>query len=174
MERNKHIRARFSCRNFKSDAVSDDLIQEILETARWAPSGLNNQPWRFILIRDPKTKEQISNQTKPHYSSIIRNAPCCIVVFNDKDAGYNYVKDVLACGATIQNILLAIHNLGLGAVWLGEILNKRSEVERILEVPDTYELMAVVALGYPAEEAKSRSRKSLSELTFLDKYGKKI
>ena len=174
MERNEQIRTRFSCRKFKSDAVSDDLIQDILETARWTPSGLNNQPWRFILIKDPDIKKQVSNQTKSHYSSIIRNAPCCIAVFYDKDLGYNYVKDVQACGAAIQNILLAIHNLELGAVWLGEILNKRSEVERILEVPDTYELMAVVALGYPAEVAKSRSRKPLSELTFLDKYGKKI
>ena len=173
MERNEHIRGRYSCRKFKSDAVSDDLIQEILETARWAPSGMNNQPWRFILIKDPTIKEQISNQTKPHYSPIIRNAPCCIAIFYDKEAGYNYVKDVQACGSSIQNILLAIHNLGLGGVWLGEILNKRSEVERILEVPDTYELMAVVAFGYPAEDAKSRSRKPLSELTFLDKYGKK-
>ncbi len=171
MERNEHIRARYSCRKFKADEVSDELLLEILETARWAPSGLNNQPWRFILIRDPQIKEQVSHQTKPHYSSIIKNAPCCIAVFYDKDAGYNYVKDVQAIGAAIEHILLSIHNLRLGGVWLGEILNKKNEVERILEVPETLELMAVIALGYPDEKPKSRSRKNLSELVFLNKYG---
>ncbi|MHA1265460.1 MAG: nitroreductase family protein [Candidatus Helarchaeota archaeon] len=169
MNLNEQIRARFSCRKFKDQMISNDLLQEILETARWAPSGLNNQPWKFIIIKDSSIKTQISEQT--HYSQIITNAPLCIAVFYDKDAGYNYVKDVQACGAAIQNMLLAIHNLGLGAVWLGEILNKRSEVERILEVPKTYELMAIIALGYPAEQPKARSRKALAELTYLDKYG---
>lgn len=171
MESNKKIKERFSVRKYKPAEVSDDLIQEILDTARWAPSGLNNQPWKFIVIRDPKIKEQVAQQT--HYSRIIQDAPVCIAVFYDKDEGYNYVKDVQACGAAIQNKLLAIHNLGLGAVWLGEILNKRSEVERILEVPDIYELMAVVALGHPDEESKSRSRKDLQELTFLNKFDNK-
>ncbi len=171
MELNKNIKERFSVRKFKSTDISDELIKEILDTARWAPSGLNNQPWKFIIIRDSAIKEQIAQQT--HYSAIIRNAPVCIAVFYDKTAGYNYVKDVQGCGAAIQNMLLAVHNLGLGGVWLGEILNKRSEVERILEVPADFELMAVVALGYPDEEPKGRTRKPLSELTYLNKYGVK-
>lgn len=70
-------------------------------------------------------------------------------------------------------MLLAVHNLGLGGVWLGEILNKRSEVEHILEVPADFELMAVIALGYPDEEPKERTRKPLSDLTYLNKYGVK-
>ncbi|NVM53999.1 MAG: nitroreductase family protein [Candidatus Helarchaeota archaeon] len=168
MDLNEKIKERFSVRKFKSTSVPDELIQEILETARWAPSGLNNQPWKFIIIKDPEIKEQVAQQT--HYSHIIRKAPVCIAVFYDKDAGYNYVKDLQACGAAIQNMLLAIHNLELGGVWLGEILNKRSEVEKILKVPDTFELMAVVALGYPAEEKTQRSRKQLSELTFVNIY----
>ncbi|MFX1293542.1 MAG: nitroreductase family protein [Promethearchaeota archaeon] len=171
MELNKKIRERLSIRKFKDKDVSDELINEILETARWAPSGLNNQPWKFIIIKDSDVKEQIAQQT--HYSKIIRNAPISIAVFYDKGVGYNYVKDVQCCGAAIQNMLLAIHNHDLGGVWLGEILNKRTKVERILAVPKDYELMAVVSLGYPDEKKKQRSRKSLSELTFLNKYGQK-
>ena len=117
-------------------------------------------------------KEKLAEQT--HYSSTIRDAPLCIAVFYDKDAGYNYVKDVQAIGAAIENMLLAIHNLKLGGVWLGEILNKRENVEKVLNVPETFELMAVVAIGIPKEKkSKDRSRKSLSELVYLNKYDKK-
>ncbi|HUY01030.1 MAG TPA: nitroreductase family protein [Candidatus Deferrimicrobium sp.] len=173
MELNEKIKARQSVRKFNSTAVSDDLIREILDVARWAPSGLNNQPWKFIIVKDTSIKEQLAKQT--HYSGTIQNAPICIAVFYDKAEGYNYVKDVQGIGASIQNMLLAIYNLGLGGVWLGEILNKRAEVERILEVPENFELMAVIALGYPAKEKKeTRSRKSLSELTYLNKYGSKL
>lgn len=171
MEFNKKIKERFSIRKFKSTSIPDELINEILDTARWAPSGLNNQPWKFIIIKNPQIKEEIAAQTK--YSKIIQNAPLCIAVFYNKDEGYNYVKDVQAMGAAIQNILLAIHNLNLGGVWLGEILNKRMEVERILSVPENFELMAVIALGYPNEKSTKRSRKPLSELVYLDKYGQK-
>ncbi|MHA1301945.1 MAG: nitroreductase family protein, partial [Candidatus Helarchaeota archaeon] len=147
MELNQKIKGRFSVRKFKSNSVSDDLLKEILDSARWAPSGLNNQPWKFIILKDPQIKDEVAAQT--HYSQIIRNAPICIAVFYDKDEGYNYVKDVQAIGAAIQNMLLAISNLELGGVWLGEILNKRENVEKILNVPQAYELMAVIALGYP-------------------------
>ncbi|MHA1384408.1 MAG: nitroreductase family protein [Candidatus Helarchaeota archaeon] len=171
MELNQKIKGRFSVRKFKSNSVSDDLLKEILDSARWAPSGLNNQPWKFIILKDPQIKDEVAAQT--HYSQIIRNAPICIAVFYDKDEGYNYVKDVQAIGAAIQNMLLAISNLELGGVWLGEILNKRENVEKILNVPQAYELIAVIALGYPDEIRKSRSRKNLAELTFIDKYGQK-
>lgn len=171
VEFNKKIKERFSIRKFKSDNIPDELIKEILDNARWAPSGLNNQPWKFVIIKDSQIKEEVASQT--HYSQIISNAPLCIAVFYDKDVGYNYVKDVQAIGAAIQNMLLSIHNLNLGGVWLGEILNKRQEVERILNVPKSFELMAVVALGYPTEKKAKRSRKSLSELVYLNKYDQK-
>lgn len=171
MEINQKIKERHSVRKFKSNNIPDELIQEIIDTARWAPSGLNNQPWKFIIIRDIQIKEDIAAQTE--YSKIIRNAPICIAIFYDKDEGYNYVKDIQAIGAAIQNILLAIYNLNLGGVWLGEILNKRTEVERILKVPEHFELMAIVALGYPDEKNPKRVRKPISELAYLDKYGQK-
>lgn len=172
MEENQRIRDRYSVRKFKSTEIPTDLIREILDTARWAPSGLNNQPWKFIIIIDVGIKDLIAHQTDA--SGIIRNAPVCIAVFYDKDEGYNYLKDVQAIGAAIENMLLAIHNLHLGGVWLGEILNKHEQVEQILEVPHSFELMAVIAFGYPEpEELEERSRKPLSELAYLNKYGRK-
>ena len=127
MDANTRIRDRYSVRKFKSTEIPADLIREILNTERWAPSGLNNQPWKFVVINDAQIKEQIARQTTA--TEIIRNAPVCIAVFYDKDAGYHYLKDVQAMGAAIENMLLAIHNLQLGGVWLGEILKRHEQVE---------------------------------------------
>ena len=87
-----------------------------------------------------------------------------IAVFVDKEAMYHEVKDHQAMGACIQNMLLAIHALGLGGVWLGEILKNADKVREVLELPEHLELMAVVALGYPAHRKQTSSRKPLEEV----------
>lgn len=82
---------------------------------------------------------------------------------------YSREKDILAVGACIQNMLLQIHAIGLGACWLGEILNNADKVEALLGVPEFYELLAVLAIGYPKEgggEEKEGDRKDLRELIF--------
>jgi len=156
------IKNRRSIRKFKDKPIDDDTIRKIIEMGTWAPSGLNNQPWKFVIIKDKELKAKIAECTK--YSGIIRDAPVCIAVFLDNSQSYNRVKDIQAIGACIQNMLLTIHAMGLGGVWLGEILNKREEVEQILNIPSELELMAVVAIGYPAESGGKGVRKPLSEV----------
>ena len=158
----EEIKTRRSVRRFTDDTVDDETIDRIIEMGTWAPSGLNNQPWRFIVIRDPKLKDEIATQTK--YSRIIQGAPVCIAVFLDNSQSYDRVKDVQACGACIQNMLLTIHHLELGGVWLGEILKNREPVEKILEVPESCELMAVVALGHTEDKQKQGNRKPVTEV----------
>jgi nitroreductase len=77
---------------------------------------------------------------------------------------YHEVKDHQAMGACLQNMLLAIHALGLGGVWLGEILKNADQVRRVLELPENLDLMAVVALGHPKRRDQTSSRKPLSEV----------
>jgi nitroreductase len=157
------IRSRRSIRNFTEDDVDDKTVDLIIEMGTWAPSGLNNQPWRFVVVRDQNLRNEISTKTK--YSKIIRNAPVCIAVFLDHSLSYDYVKDVQAIGACIQNMLLTIHHLGLGGVWLGEILKNREAVEIILGVPEGMELMAVIALGQKTEKrAQKGDRRPVSEV----------
>jgi len=170
METMEAIKSRRSVRGFTDENVNEEIVGQILEAGRWAPSGLNNQPWRFIVVRDAETKIELSKLTE--YGPTIKNAPLLIVVFLDKDHMYHYVKDVQAIGACIQNILLAIHSLGLGGVWLGEILKNREMVNNVLEAPDSYELMAVVALGHPVEKKRVSERKELDQLVFREKFGK--
>jgi nitroreductase len=158
----EEIRTRRSIRKFTTDAVDDQTLDRIIEMGTWAPSGLNNQPWKFVIVRDRDLKIELSRQTK--YSHIIKGAPVCIAVFLDNAESYNRVKDIQAMGACIQNMLLAVHHLGLGGVWLGEILNNREAVEKILDVPESCELMAVVALGHPGEARGKGSRRALDRV----------
>lgn len=156
------IRQRRSIREYKKDIPGDAQIEKVLEAGRWAPSGLNNQPWRFLVIKDKAKKDGLVQFTK--YGDIIRDAPVVIVVCMDVADSYNREKDLMAIGACIQNMLLAAHNLGLGACWLGEILNKKQAVAKYLNLKADLELMAVVTLGYPDEEVSEGFRKSLKGL----------
>ncbi|MBN2468526.1 MAG: nitroreductase [Deltaproteobacteria bacterium] len=158
----QEIRNRRSIRAFTSEPIDDATINTIIEMGTWAPSGLNNQPWKFVVVKSREYLEKLSQQTT--YSHIIQGAPSCIAVFLDTTASYHREKDIQAIGACLQNMLLTIHHLGLGGVWLGEILNNRKNVENILNVPPTLELMAVVAFGHPAEKKGRGTRKPLDDV----------
>jgi nitroreductase len=156
------IKTRRSIRKFTPDDIDDETINRIIEMGTWAPSGLNNQPWQFVVVRDKALKEALSQQTR--YSHVIQVAPVCIAVFLDHSQSYHQAKDTMAIGACIQNMLLTIHSMGLGAVWLGEVLKNRKPVERMLEVPGKSELMAIIALGRPDESGGEGTRRSIDEV----------
>ena len=163
----KAIHERRSVRHFTDAPVSRDLIMTAIEAASWAPSGLNNQPWRFAIIRDKPMKEALAALTK--YSNILKSASVLIAVFLDKEASYDYTKDCQAIGACLQNLLLSLHSMDLGAVWIGEILKNKERVIEILDLPERLELMAVVAVGHPASRNQKSNRRPIEELILLEK-----
>ena len=156
------IYTRRSVRDFTGELVTPEQVQEILRAGSWAPSGLNNQPWRFVVVRSEGKRRELAGLTK--YRRIIEGASVAIAVFCDREAMYNDTKDHQGMGACLQNMLLASHGLGLGAVWLGEILNRSAEVNVALELPTRYELMAVLAVGHPASRNQRSKRKGMEEL----------
>jgi nitroreductase len=153
------IRKRRSVRKYRAEAVPRDAVRTILEAGIWAPSGLNNQPWKFKVLSERPEIDALAPLTR--YGRIIKGAPVAICVFLDKSAMYNRDKDTQSVGACIQNMLLQAHELGLAACWLGEILNRREEAERHLGTDPSLELMAVITLGYPDEKEKSGKRNPL-------------
>ena len=156
------IYKRRSIREYTNDEVTPEQLREIVRAGAWAPSGLNNQPWRFVIIRDPAVRKQLAGET--HYSHIIKAAPAVIAVFLDKDAMYDEVKDHQAAGACIQNMLLAVEAMKLGAVWLGQILKNKDKVNEILSLGNEYDLMAVLAIGHPIHRNQQSTRKEIDEL----------
>jgi nitroreductase len=155
------IKSRRSIRKYKKENIPGNIINELLEAGRWAPSGKNNQPWRFSLISDTEIKLQLSGLTK--YRRIVEECNLCIAVFLNLTAAYDRDKDMMSIGACIQNILLAAESHGIGAVWLGEILSRKDEVNSLLGIESDNELAAVIALGYP-DEHPSKGREELEEL----------
>lgn len=157
------IRQRRSIRRYTDQPVTDEQVLAILEAGRWAPSGLNNQPCRYLVIRadDPRC-EILAEHTK--YAHIVRGAKVIIMVFLDREAMYNEVKDHQGSGAAIQNMLLAAHAQNLGAVWLGEIINHADALLPKLQL-DTAKLSfeAAIAIGHPDQQGSS-SRRPLAEL----------
>ncbi|MHA1349635.1 MAG: nitroreductase family protein [Promethearchaeota archaeon] len=162
------IKSRRSVRNFVYKKIDNDTIGTILECARWAPSGRNSQPWKVSIVSHPTVKRLIAENSK--YGGIIESAYLNFVVFLDLERGYDRTKDVLAMGAFIQNMLLAIHAKGLGAVWIGEILKNKEKVSEIFKLsPDKFELMGVITCGLideALEKKEERERRALEE--FID------
>ncbi len=155
------IEQRRSIRNFTEQTVDSNTLYEIIQAGVWAPSGLNNQPWRFVIVTDAAIRAQLAEQT--HYGHIILAAPALIAVYLDRQAMYDDLKDAQSAGACIQNMLLAAEALDLGAVWLGQILKNREKVGQILELPANLELMAVIAVGHPSRGDQQSQRKPLAE-----------
>ncbi len=163
----KAIIERRSIRTFTDATVDREAVLESLRAASWAPSGLNNQPWRFSIIWDSNLKASLAGLTR--YAAILREAPVLVVVYLDREASYDYVKDCQAIGACIQNFLLAVHEQELGAVWIGEILKNKDDIVRVLGAPERLEPMAVVAVGHPAHRKQSSHRRPVEELIIQEK-----
>lgn len=170
------IYGRRSVRRFTGEPVGTEQLRELMRAGSWAPSGLNNQPWRFVPIiaggaggpGGAEVRMGLAGLTK--YGKVIESAQALIAVFIDTGVMYHEAKDHMAIGACMQNMLLAAHAMGLGAVWLGEILKSAPEVSALLGVPGHCELMAVLALGHPAEGVRESSRKDIDELILKEFY----
>lgn len=156
------IRQRRSVRKYTAEPISVEELTAVLEAGRWAPSGLNNQPWRFVIVESQAKKDQLATYTR--YGRVVRGAAVCVAVFMDKSKSYHQLKDAQGVGACLQNMLLAAHALGLGAVWLGEILAQADGVRECLGLDPGMELQAVVALGHPDPRPLTSDRLPLDQL----------
>lgn len=151
------IKSRKSIRNFVYKKIDNDTIKDIIECGRWAPSGQNNQPWKVCIVAHPTVKRMIAEQTT--YGDIIESAYVNFVIFLDLERCYDRVKDIASIGAFIQNILLAAHAKGLGAVWIGEILKNKEHVNEIFKYPtDKYELICVITMGVIDQVLEQKSK----------------
>jgi nitroreductase len=162
MELLEGLQTRRSIRTYTDQPITREQLREIIRLGTMAPSGMNNQPWRFVTIQNKETLQKLAQLTK--YSHIVEKAAACIAVFVDRTAMYHEVKDHQSMGACIQNLLLAGHGMGLGGVWLGEILKSAKEVRELCGLSNDMELMAIVALGHPAGKGGRADRRPVEEV----------
>jgi len=164
METLEAILSRRSVRRYTPEPVPDPVIAEILRAAMSAPSAGNQQPWQFVVVVDRRLRDEIP--TFHPYAQMVREAPIVIVVCGDlrleNYRGY-WIQD---CSAATQNLLLAAHAKGLGAVWVG-IYPKEDRVVRLqqlLGLPAEVIPLAVVPIGHPAERVPPANRYDASRV----------
>jgi nitroreductase len=152
------IFTRRSIRKYLDKPVPVELVEKLLAAAMQAPSARNQQPWRFVVIDDRAILDEIPG-FMPN-AAMIAGAPLGILVCGDlaleKSSGY-WVVD---CSAAAQNILLAAHALGLGAVWTGVYpREKRMEgLRQLIGLPENVMAHSLVVIGYPAEQVQPADR----------------
>lgn len=176
MEILPEILNRRSIRKFKNDPVSKDQIRMILQAGIEAPSAKNNQQWRFeVFTGEEKDKlvtfcvETFANKEKPkmatstvHSFKIMKEAPVVIVVLNIAEWG-QVTPEIQSIGACIQNMLLQAEHMGLGSLWICDVLFVNPELEKYLNT--SFKLEAAIAIGHKGENPKRRPRMEIDEVT---------
>jgi len=166
------IKGRRSIRRYLDKDIPDDLLNEVLESARWAPSWANAQPWEIVVIKAKILKESIQKTVNPRNPSSLAlvNAPVLLVICGQlKKSGYYddqyptkfgewFMHDL---GLATQNLCLTAHNGGLGTVIVG--LFDHDKVGELINLPPDHEVLTLIPLGYPDQEPKPPKRRGQSE-----------
>lgn len=156
----ENIMTRTSIRQFTDQPIAKDTLDLIVKAGMAAPSAVNAQPWAFVVITEKEVLDSL-NAIKPWFN--LKTATAAIVVCGDMNkamegTGREYwIQD---CSAASENILLAAHAYGIGAVWCGVYPNEDivSGVSRILELPESIIPLNVITMGYPAENPEPKDK----------------
>ncbi len=160
------VRSRRSVRKYKTDKVSKTDIEYVLEAARLAPSWANRQCWRYIVVTDAATRKKITQR------DWAANAPAVIVACGDptkagdRDGKPYYMLDV---GISMEHLVLAAAERGLGTCWLGGQFDEKI-VREALGVPETHRVVALTPLGYPDESPPAKERKPMIEMVTWERW----
>ena len=190
----KALNYRRSIRGFKKDPVPREVIHKILEAAVRTPSGMNTQPWEFVVVRDPATQQAIHDLTEAAWTAGgrafsearltpdllaevdrgyagggYRSAPVLVVVCADVERGLPVTvgSSIFPC---VQNLLLAAHALGLGSALTTLGAQAGPSLQDLLGLPDHVVPQAVVPLGFPARRLGPPKRDDVAAHTHRDRY----
>ncbi len=160
------IFTRRSIRKFTGEPISDVDLDTILRAGFQAPSAHNCQPWEFVIIKDKSKFETIA---KVHpYAKMLPQAEVCIIVCGDQKKQSKEGFLVEDCSAAIQNILLAAHGIGLGAVWCGlyPVTHLTKDIKKICSLPSHIIPIGMVVLGHRGEDRKTEDRYDVAKLHY--------
>jgi len=165
MEAIKCMLTRKSIRDYSSKKVSEKQLKKILECAMQAPSAVNEQPWEFIIITEKEKLKELS--TKTPYAKMTKNASAAIIVcINEKKENiwaktfYGKGFPIQDCSAATENILLASHAQGLGAVWVGVYPNTKmvGKIQEQFNTPENIIPLCIIPIGYPKQKSTPKKR----------------
>lgn len=163
------IKERRSVRLYKDMPVPQDVLNRILEAARLAPSGNNQQSRKFVVVTDRNIREKLSHAA--NNQSFVAEAPVVIAA-----VGLNPHK-IMSCGIpgdpvdvaiAVDHMTLAAVEEGLGTCWIGAF--SQEKVCGLLNIPKPYKVIELLTLGYPADTARQKNRKSMEEIVCYQQF----
>jgi len=173
------IKNRRSIRKFEDRNIPEEMMTTLFEAVQWAPSWANTQCCELIIVKDTSTKSQLHECIAPKNpaTKAIGNAPA-VIAFCGKKNQAGYYNDKVSTrfgdwlmydlGLATQNFCLAAHELGLATVIVG--LFDHDRAEKILQVPESYSLVTLVPVGFPAKKPSPPKRKSIEDLVHYEKF----
>lgn len=171
MEVLQAIRVRRSVRSYTSEPVPDEVLSRLLEAARLAPSAMNYQPWRFIVVKSKEKRKTIAESGL--FGRFLSQAPVVIVACGDTGSKYHVHDTCIA----LEHLVLAATSEGLGTCWV--VSFKEQTVRELLKIPEGFSVVALLSVGYPSEKRDLmgsilhffRPKKRLNEIAFLEEFG---
>jgi nitroreductase len=174
------VKTRRSIRKYEDRNVPPETLDTILEAVRWSPSWANTQCWEIVVVRDPAVKQRLQASLPPKANpaaGAMVQAPVVLALCGRlKRSGY--YKDQVTTkfgdwfmfdlGIACQTICLTAHALGLGTVVVGLFDHDRAKA--VLNVPEGYELVAMIPLGFPAKISSAPNRREMAEFTHQDSF----
>lgn len=175
MDVTEAVQERHSIRSYHDKSVPREKLEKILEAGRLAPSARNIEPWHFIVVTDKEKRKTLS---KGLYAKFVAQAPLVIAALGDKKASPDwYAVDT---SLAVENMVLAAVNEGLGTCIVGSF--NEADVKAALKIPDNFEVIVLLAVGYAQEKLDLsskllrlvRTRKVLSEIISEEEFGKPL
>jgi len=152
---------RRSIRRYRVEPVSDQVMRNILEAGRLAPSANNAQPWHFIVVTDQKLKHSLSQR---RWAGFVKDAAFLVVGCGDSNNKWSTVDVTIA----LENMVIAAEAQGVGSCWIGDF--DQDEVRGLLGIPENLKVVALISFGYPAEKPYPQSRRSLEEIVHYNRF----
>lgn len=165
------IKTRRSIRRYKDTPLPENLLKEVLNAARFAPSADNAQPWRMIVVMDEQLKLKLA--AAAYGQKFIAQAPTVIVVCGIPDEAFPTIggymnAHVIDVAIAVDHLTLAAQSHGLGTCWIGWF--KEEKVREVLGIPEDVRVIAMTPLGYPDESPERTPRKNFEDLVMYDRY----
>ena len=159
------ILSRRSIRRYENKDISEEVLQQILETGRQAPSAANRQPIHFVVVNDPDTLKILCDTL---FSRFVKYAPVAIVGCADIKSLLTGKWAVVDVTIAMQNMVIAAWALGIGSCWIGAC--NEEKVKELLKIPDKWKFVALLTLGYPAEQPKPRKKKPFEKMFSFNSF----
>jgi len=153
------ILSRRSIRRYETKDIPEEVLQQILEAGRQAPSAANRQPIRFVVVTD---HDMLKNLCDSVITRFVKAAPVAIAGCADVKSFLTGKWAVVDTTIAMQNMVIAAWALGIGSCWIGAC--NEEKVRKLLKIPDKWKFVGLLTLGYPAEQPKPRKKKKFEEL----------